>query len=68
MTPEDAAPRLCGNAALQERIVQVVLDRAPKDAVVGGHEALRQIVAGLVRDWARTADAGTATGGKLYYG
>ncbi len=68
MTPEDAAPRLCGNAALQERIVQVVLDRAPKDAVVGGHEALRQIVAGLVRDWAQTADAGTATGGKLYYG
>ncbi|NOG73925.1 DISARM system helicase DrmA [Roseicella sp. DB1501] len=68
MTPEDAAPRLRGNAALQERIVQVVLDRAPEEAVAGGRAALRETVAGLVRAWAETADEGTATGGKLYYG
>lgn len=68
MTPEDAAARLRGNAALQQRIVDVVLERAPADAVVGGHAALRKTVAELVSAWAETADDATATGGKLYYG
>ena len=31
-------------------------------------DKLRETLAGLVQDWAETADAGTATGGKLYYG
>lgn len=68
LTPEDAAPRLRVNAALQQRIVELVLERAPHDAVVGGHDALRATVAELVRAWAETADEATATGGKLYYG
>lgn len=68
MTPEDAAPRLRANPALQAQIVDVVLRRAPEHGVVGGREALREMVAGLVRDWAETADEGTATGGKFYYG
>jgi hypothetical protein len=68
MTPEDAAARLRGNAALQQRIVDVVLDRAPHDAVVGGHAALRAAVTELLRAWEETADEATASGGKLYYG
>lgn len=68
MTPEDAAPRLRGNADLQQRIVQLVLNRAPQEALVGGHEVLRATVTELVRAWAETADEATATGGKLYYG
>lgn len=68
MAPEDAAPRLRGNAVLQQRIVEVVLDRAPHDGVVGGHAALRAVVTELVRAWVETADEATATGGKLYYG
>jgi hypothetical protein len=68
MAPEDAAPRLRDNAALQRRIVEVVLDRAPHDAVVGGHAALRAVVTALVRAWVETADEATATGSKLYYG
>jgi len=68
MAPEDAASRLRGNDVLQQRIVEVVLDRAPHDAVVGGPAALRAVVTDLLRAWAETADEATATGRNLYYG
>ena len=68
MAPEDAASRLRGNKALQDRIVDIVLDRAPPEAVAGGREALRTTITELLAAWADTADEGTATGGKLYYG
>lgn len=68
MTPEDAAPRLRSNPTLQEQIVQIVMERAPKEGVAGGRAALSETVAGLVRAWVETADQGTAAGGKLYYG
>jgi hypothetical protein len=68
MAPEDAASRLRGNQALQDRIVDIVLDRAPPEAVAGGREALRATITDLLAAWVDTADEGTATGGKLYYG
>ncbi|MBN9562776.1 MAG: DISARM system helicase DrmA [Alphaproteobacteria bacterium] len=68
MSPEDAASRIRDNTALQTAIVDVIQDRAPAEAVVGGHAKLREHVAQLLADWVATADEQTATGGKLYYG
>ncbi|TWB25632.1 DISARM system helicase DrmA [Nitrospirillum bahiense] len=68
LTPEKAAARVLNNPALHDQIVEVILNRAPNDAVVGGREALRDLVAGLVRDWAATADNQTGNGGDLFYG
>ena len=48
--------------------MDIVLDRAPPEAVAGGREALRATITDLLAAWADTADEGTATGGKLYYG
>lgn len=68
LTQEDAPSRLRDDPALAESIVQVILDRAPPNAVAGGHAALREAVEELIRAWAATAEEQTATGGKLYYG
>lgn len=68
LSPEDAAARFRGDAALRAAIVQVILDRAPSSEVVGGHAGLRAAVEELLDAWVTTADEQTATGGKFYYG
>ncbi len=68
LSPEEAVANIQGDAALQAEVVQVILDRAPPDKVVGGHAALRLAIEGLLRDWVAAAGAQTANGGRFYYG
>jgi hypothetical protein len=68
MTPDDAVARIKDDAGLQDQIVEVIVTRAPADEIVGGIAELRQTVRGLLTAWVDTAEEGTATGGKLYYG
>jgi len=49
-------------------IVDIILSRAPSDAVVGGHAALKTIVEGLLDTWRRIADDRRGNAEKLYYG
>ncbi|RVJ59518.1 hypothetical protein CN166_12595 [Sinorhizobium medicae] len=49
-------------------IVDIILSRAPSDAVVGGHAALKTIVEGLLDTWRRIADDRRENAEKLYYG
>ena len=68
MTPDDAVARLRDDVALQDQIVEVIVSRAPAGEIVGGIDELRETVRGLLTAWMDTAQEGTATGGKLYYG
>ena len=68
LAPEDAPDRLRDDPGLKAAIVQLIVARAPADAVVGGHAALTAAVSGLVEAWLQTADEQTGTGGKFYYG
>lgn len=68
LTPEDAPDHLRDDPGLKAAIVQLLVGRAPADAVVGGHAALTAAVSGLVDAWLETADEQTGTGGRFYYG
>jgi hypothetical protein len=68
LTPEDAVARIREDAPLQDQIVEVITARAREEEIVGGIAALKDAVRGLLKAWIDTADAGTATGGQLYYG
>lgn len=68
LTPEDAPDHLRDDPGLKTAIVQLLVQRAPADAVVGGHAALAAAVLGLVDAWLETADEQTGTGGRFYYG
>jgi hypothetical protein len=60
--------RIRDDPPLQDQIVEVIAARAPSEEIVGGISALKHTVRGLLQAWIDTADEGTATGGKLYYG
>ena len=68
LTPEDAPDHLRDDPGLKAAIVQLLVDRAPYDAVVGGHAALTAAVSGLLDAWLETADEQTGTGGAFFYG
>jgi hypothetical protein len=68
LVPEDAVARIRGDNALQDAVIEVILDRARSAEVVGGIDGLRAAVQELLRAWCETADEQTGTGGKLYYG
>jgi hypothetical protein len=68
LTPEDAVARIRDDTPLQDQIVEVIVARARQEEIVGGIAALTDTVRGLLQAWIDTADASTATGGKLYYG
>lgn len=68
LTPEDAPDHLRDDPGLKAAIVQMLVERAPDDAVVGGHAALTAAVSGLVDAWLETADEQTGTGRRFYYG
>lgn len=68
LAPEDAPDRLRDDPELKAAIVQLLVERAPADAVVGGHAALAGAISGLVDAWLETADEQTGTGGRFYYG
>lgn len=62
LTPENAASRITDDPGLREAVVRLVLARAPKDAVVGGHAALRLAVEGLIDAWSRASEELTKGG------
>lgn len=68
LSPEDAPDHLRDDPGLKTALVQLLVERAPADAVVGGHAALAAAVSGLVEAWLATADEQTGTGGRFYYG
>lgn len=68
LTPEDAPERLRDDPALKAAIVQLLVGRAPADAVVGGHPALAAAVSDLVDAWLKTADEQTGNGDAFFYG
>jgi hypothetical protein len=51
LTPERAVQRLRDIPGYRQEVVDVIAARAPEDAVVGGREALRRYVEGLLDDW-----------------
>ena len=51
LTPERAVQRLRDIPGYRQEVVEVLASRAPDDAVVGGREALRRYVDGLLDDW-----------------
>lgn len=67
LTDERNAVEMPDHVQAQE-IVDVILSRAPADAVVGGHVALKAIVEGLLDTWRRIADDRRGNAEKLYYG
>ena len=50
LTPEKAVQRLRDIPGYRQEVVDVIVSRAPEDAVVGGREALRRYVDGLLND------------------
>jgi len=67
LTDERNAVEMPDHVMAQE-IVDVILSRAPSEAVVGGHAALKTIVEGLLATWRRIADDRRGNAEKLYYG
>lgn len=67
LTDERNAVEMPDHVRAQE-IVNVILARAPSDAVVGGHAALKAIVEGLLDTWRRIACDRRGNAEKLYYG
>jgi len=67
LTDERNAVEMPAHVRAQE-IVNVILSRAPEDAVVGGHPALKATVEGLLETWRRIADDRRENAEKLYYG
>lgn len=67
LTREAEAMEMPDHVRSQE-IIDVILSRAPADAVVGGHAALKAIVEGLLDTWRRIADDRRGNAGRLYYG
>ncbi|MBB2780288.1 UNVERIFIED_ORG: hypothetical protein GGE55_001670 [Rhizobium esperanzae] len=67
LTDERNAVEMPDHVLVQD-IVDVILSRAPPDAVVGGHAALKEIVEGLLATWRRIADDRRGNAEKLYYG
>jgi hypothetical protein len=67
LTDERHAVEMPDHVRAQE-IVDVILSRAPSDAVVGGHAALQAIVEGLLETWRRIAVDRRGNAEKLYYG
>ena len=51
LTPERAVQRLRDIPGYRQEVVDVIASRAPDEAVVGGREALRRHVDGLLDDW-----------------
>lgn len=68
LTPEHAVDRLAADTALRSAIIDIIVDRAPEDAVAGGRAALRSQVVDLIDAWIATAADQTATGGRFFYG
>ena len=68
LSPDDAVAQLGLNAPLQEEIIRIILERAPEEAIVGGHAALRAAMSRLICAWINTAEEATATGNRFYYG
>ena len=67
LTKEQSAVNMPDYVRVEE-IVSVILSRAPAEAVVGGHRALRQIVEDLLDRWRRIAEDRRDNAEKLYYG
>ncbi|BBE73286.1 DISARM system helicase DrmA [Oharaeibacter diazotrophicus] len=67
LTPEKSAVEMPDHVKAEE-IVEVILARAPADAVVGGHPALRTIVEDLLATWKRLAEDRAIHGETLFYG
>ena len=68
LTREDRAGGAENVGLVREEVVRTILDRAPAEAVVGGHAALRTAVEQIFDTWAELAAAQTGDGGQLYYG
>jgi hypothetical protein len=56
LTPEKAVQRLRDIPGYLEDVVEVIVARAPEDQVIGGREALRRAVQGLLQDWEAVVD------------
>lgn len=67
LTDERNAVEMPDHVMAQD-IVDVILSRAPPDAVVGGHAALKAIVERLLDTWRRIADDRRGNAERLYYG
>ena len=59
-------PVLTATKAL--RVREVIMSRAPHDAIAGGPEALASAMDALLNGWIETAEKQTKTGGNLAYG
>jgi len=57
MTPERAVQAIREIPGYREEVIDAFLDRAPDEAIVGGREALRTYLEGLLDDWEAVIDA-----------
>ncbi|MEX2453209.1 MAG: helicase-related protein [Rhodospirillaceae bacterium] len=56
MTPERAVQAISETPEYGEELIEIFLGRAPDNAVVGGREALRTYLQGLLEDWQKVID------------
>lgn len=68
MTPNGAARAIADYPDLRDKVRKAIVDRAPKNAVVGGTQALEEAVDHLLDTWIELAQEQTAAGGDFYYG
>jgi hypothetical protein len=68
LTPEASARALSQRPALALQVRQAILDRAPIAAVVGGHDALGEMIDHLFESWRVTSEEQVANGGHFKYG
>jgi hypothetical protein len=67
LTPEAAARSLKDHPETRDAVSRTILERAPTDAVVGGHAALTEAIDRLLDGWLQVAEAQTANGGAFNY-
>jgi hypothetical protein len=68
LTFDVAATEISDYSAARAMVEKMILDRAPPDAVIGGHAALRVAVNQLLDAWETLANDRRANAEKLYYG
>jgi len=57
MTPERAVQAIREIPGYREEVINAFLERAPDEAIVGGREALRAYLEGILDDWETVIDA-----------
>lgn len=67
MTPEQAVVALRANAALGTNVRDIILARAPSNAIAGGTQALSDQIDAVLEDWMETVDMQTMGGSSFRY-